>query len=162
MTPLYRHPADHTPTMPRLAPPLRAWVGLLIASAGLSAAAATLTVEVVGAKNNQGHIAVAVFATPEGFPKEDTRAIRRERVPIDGASLSSSVMLTDLPAGDYAVSVFHDNNDSGKLETNFFGIPTKGYGFSNDPRPGMRAARFDEARFALPEGGAKIRVELVY
>lgn len=137
-------------------------LSVLLTSISLNAAAATLTVEVIGATDSRGHMAVAVFATPDGFPKEDARAIRRKRVPIHGTSLSSTVTLTDLPAGSYAVSVFHDRNDSGKLETNFFGIPTKGYGFSNDPRPSMRAARFDEAQFELPENGTKVRVELVY
>jgi uncharacterized protein (DUF2141 family) len=140
----------------------RRLIGLLAACLGAGACAATLNVEVVGAKNDQGHVAVAVFAAPEGFPKDDGRAIRRLRAPIDAARRSSTVTLADLPAGEYAVSVFHDDDDSGVLETNFFGLPLKGYGFSNNPRPAMRAARFEEARFALPETGRTIRVELGY
>lgn len=158
---------DHHLTDPMLRTSQIVWtvlalVGLLLVGISLSAAAATLTIEIVGATNNKGHIAVAVFATSDGFPKDDARALHRARAAIDGASLSSTVTLTDLPAGNYAVSVFHDYNDSGKLETNFFGIPSKGYGFSNNPRPSMRAARFDEAQFVLPEGGSKVRVELMY
>ncbi len=136
----------------------------LIAFFGFSAcaAAATLTVVVSDVKDASGQVAVAVFAGPEHFAKDDTKAIRRIMVPIDGATKSATAVVPDLPAGTYAIATFHDHDNSGKLETNFFGIPTKGYGFSNNPKPKMRAARYDEARFELPEGGATVQIQLVY
>ena len=39
----------------------------------------------------------------------------------------------------------HDENDNNQLDTNFLGIPSEGYGFSNNPNV-MRRAHFDEAR----------------
>ena len=51
-------------------------------------------------------------------------------------------------AGNYAVQVMHDENDNNKLDTNFLGIPSEGYGFSNNPNV-MRRAHFDEARFEV-------------
>ena len=60
---------------------------------------------------------------------------------------------TDLPAGDYAVQVMHDQNGNDKLDTNFLGIPLEGYGFSNNPNV-MRRPYFDEARFELAEKAA--------
>ena len=40
----------------------------------------------------------------------------------------------NLPAGNYAVQVMHDENENNKLDTNFMGMPIEGYGFSNNPR----------------------------
>lgn len=136
----------------------------LLAFLGFSsyAAAATLTVVVSGVKDTSGQVAVAVFAGPDHFAKDDTKAVRRIMAPIDGASNSATAVVQDLPAGTYAIAVFHDHDNSGKLETNFLGMPTKGYGFSNNPKPKMRAARYDEARFELPDGGAKMQIQLVY
>jgi len=119
---------------------------------------ATLTVVVEGLRNAKGHVAVAVYSGEQGFPKDDTKAIRRVRAPIDGDTLTANAVWQDLPAGTYAVSVFHDDNDSGKLETNFFGVPVKSYGFSNNPKPGLRAAKYSEASFMLPAGGAVIKI----
>ena len=65
----------------------------------------------------------------------------------------------DLPPGTYAVQVMHDENDNGKLDSNFLGIPSEGYGFSNNPRV-MRRATFEEARFELPAAGSDIDVRL--
>ena len=41
-------------------------------------------------------------------------------------------MFTDLPAGVYAVSVFHDENMNQKLDKNFVGVPKEEYGASNN------------------------------
>jgi uncharacterized protein (DUF2141 family) len=75
------------------------------------------------------------------------------------ASGKEVVLKFDLPAGEYAVQVLHDENDNGKLDTNFMGMPTEGYGFSNNPQV-MRRAHFDEAKFPLGEAAASIVVRL--
>lgn len=42
---------------------------------------------------------------------------------------------------------------------NFMGMPTEGYGFSNDPKV-MRKPTFDEAKFDLGANGAAITIHL--
>ena len=37
----------------------------------------------------------------------------------------------DLASGEYLFSIFQDNNDNGKLDTNLLGIPKELFGFSN-------------------------------
>ena len=123
-----------------------------------AALAATLSVTVDGVRNAQGKVAIAVYSGAEGFPKDPSKALRRVMAPINETSHSASAVLPDLPAGAYAIAVFHDDNNSGKLETNFFGVPTKGYGFSNNPNPKMRAARYEESSFVLPAGGLAVIV----
>ena len=125
------------------------------------AVAADLAVSVTGLKSAAGQVAIAVFSGSDGFPTDDARAAHRARVSIDGAGRAQA-LFKDLAPGDYAVAVFHDDDNSGKLETNLFGMPKKGYGFSNNARPSLRAPRFDEARFALPDEGAKAVIELMY
>ncbi len=129
---------------------------------GTSAFAATLAIEVSGVRNTQGKVAVAVFSSAAGFPKDDSKAMRRIMLPIDAASHSARTVLSDVAPGSYAIAAFHDDNNSGKLETNFFGVPKKGYGFSNNPKPKMRAATYDEARFVVPAAGASVSIQLVY
>lgn len=122
--------------------------------------AADLSIRVTGLANSSGKVAVAVYARADGFPNEHAKAIQTAMLPIDENSKSAGAVFPGLPAGEYAVAAFHDHNNSGKLETSFFGVPAKAYGFSNNLRPRMRAPTFDEARFTLPEAGARITVEL--
>jgi uncharacterized protein (DUF2141 family) len=43
-----------------------------------------------------------------------------------------SYTFKDLEKGTYAIKLFHDVNNNGKMDTNMFGIPQEGYGFSNN------------------------------
>jgi uncharacterized protein (DUF2141 family) len=75
----------------------------------------------------KGAIRVGLFNNEDDFPD---RAIagKIEKV------FSDKVIVTfeGLTAGDYAVSVFHDENENEKLDTNFMGIPKEGFGFGNN------------------------------
>ena len=68
----------------------------------------------------------------------------------------------DIEPGLHAVSVLHDENNNGKLDTNFLGIPREGVGMSNNPPPRRGPPRFAEAAFRLPPQGGEIVVNLVY
>jgi uncharacterized protein (DUF2141 family) len=54
----------------------------------------------------------------------------------------------DIPPGTYALAIIHGENSTGKLDTNWLGIPTEGYGFSNDVKGSLGAAANDGASFA--------------
>ena len=122
---------------------------------------ATLTVRVIGARNAKGKIRVALFRSAEGFPGDASKSFRLENAPIDPKTLSSQVVLTDVPSGQYAVSVFHDENLNEKLDKNLMGIPKEGYGASNNPGRKMRAPTFDEACFPH-EKYQSLEIKLIY
>ncbi len=67
---------------------------------------------------------------------------------VDGESIRFTVH--DLPAGRYAVKLFHDSNDNGELDANMLGIPSEGYGFSNNAGR-FGAPSFEEAAVVLEE-----------
>jgi uncharacterized protein (DUF2141 family) len=55
----------------------------------------------------------------------------------------------DLPAGTYAISIFHDAKDDGVLNTNVLGMPREGYGFSNNHTYATHPASFEESHFTV-------------
>jgi uncharacterized protein (DUF2141 family) len=122
---------------------------------------ATLTVRVIGARNARGKIRVALFRSAEGFPGDASKAFRLENAPIDPQTLNTQIVLADLPAGHYALSVFHDENLNEKLDKNFMGIPKEGYGVSNNPGRKMRAPTFEEARFSH-QTDQSLEIKLIY
>jgi uncharacterized protein (DUF2141 family) len=122
---------------------------------------ATLTVRVIGARNAKGKIRVALFRSAEGFPGDASKAFRLENAPIDSQTLSSQMVLADLPAGQYALSVFHDENLNEKLDKNLMGIPKEGYGASNNPGRKMRAPTFEEAHFSH-QTNQSVEIKLIY
>ena len=67
----------------------------------------------------------------------------------------------DLPSGTYAISLFHDENGNGKLDTKL-GIPLEGVGFSRNPRLMFGPPGFAAARFAVTNGDVNEMVKVKY
>jgi uncharacterized protein (DUF2141 family) len=121
-----------------------------------TASAADLTVELHGIRAQTGTIRLAVVDGQAGWDGK-ARPVAGNEVAPDGNSVAAT--FKGLAPGNYAVLVTHDENGNGKLDTNLIGMPTEGYGFSNNPRV-MRKPTWDEARFELGEADATVRIEL--
>jgi uncharacterized protein (DUF2141 family) len=126
--------------------------GLLSASAAI---AAPLKVSVRGISKLEGQLAVQVVNSAEAYAGK-SKAVSAERLSPNAAQHEFNF---DLPPGRYAVMVMHDENGNGKLDSNVIGIPTEGYGFSNNPRV-MRRPTFDETGFELDNAGSQIDIDL--
>ena len=104
-------------------------------------------------------IRACLTADPAHFPGcEDDPQARHATVPV--AELGS-LRFGDLPSGDYAVALFHDENGNGKLDTRF-GIPREGVGFSNNPRLFFGPPRFAAASFEVTNLAVDEQVRLKY
>ena len=125
-------------------------------------ATATLTIRVTGVRNNKGRIALALFQSEAGFPGDASKAVRLQQAEIDAQTRSAQFVLEGVPYGQYAVSVFHDENMNGKLDKNFVGAPKEGYGASNNPQKRMGPPPFEEARFSLNQPAQSIEIKLMY
>ncbi|RXR06204.1 DUF2141 domain-containing protein [Pseudoxanthomonas composti] len=121
----------------------------------LPAAAADLTIDLQDLHAAGGRLKIAAVSA-EGWEGKAPPAAAQMLSP---SGRQQQVVFRDLPAGRYAVQVMHDENGNGRLDTNIIGMPTEGYGFSNNPRV-MRKPTFDEAAFELPEQGTAIVITL--
>jgi len=117
-------------------------------------------VDVVGLRNNNGQIFCALYASAEGFPKDSQKALRRDSSSISEKKASCEFSATQ--PGTYAVSVFHDENSNGKLDTNFLGIPREGVGASNDARGHMGPPKFGAAHFRFSGGRLNLKITINY
>ncbi|MEP6360832.1 MAG: DUF2141 domain-containing protein, partial [Balneola sp.] len=80
-----------------------------------------------GINELKGEIRIAMFDSKEKYTKDPIHAIV---LPVD----STTIIWTQemLPFGEYAIAVYHDKNENGKIDTNLLGIPKEDYGFSNN------------------------------
>jgi uncharacterized protein (DUF2141 family) len=123
----------------------------------------TLTVEVNGLRSKNGTVKAAVFKDGKNFPGPDwSTTVQQQQATYSADGTSATVVFKDLPAGKYAVSVIHDEDGNGKLNKNFVGKPTEGYGASNNPKKRMGAPPFEEAVFAFDKTTAPLKVTLIY
>lgn len=103
-------------------------------------------VKILDIRDNTGTIACALFESPVGFPTDFLRSATNIMV-IKIRKTQARCDFEDIPPGTYAIAVVHDENMNGKLDTNVFGIPTEGYGFSKDAKALFGAPSFSAASF---------------
>jgi uncharacterized protein (DUF2141 family) len=120
--------------------------------------AADLTVTVTELRSDNGSVRLAVFDNARDFPQGEDVTTHIARALRDGVT----VLFEGLPAGRYAVAVHHDENDNGKMDTSFVGLPQEGYAFSNGAVAFLGAPPFADAVFELPEEGRHITIEMDY
>lgn len=106
-----------------------------------------LTVEMTGFRSDEGSALVYLFSSAEAFPSDYEAAVRTRKAEVRDGKVT--VVLEAVPAGTWAISVIHDEDDDGELRTNFIGIPREGVGTSNNPAARMGPPRWDDAKFDL-------------
>jgi uncharacterized protein (DUF2141 family) len=144
---------------------------VLISLSVLPAVAAELRVTVNGVRSDKGEILIAVYKDPAGFAHAIANGSKRGLTPdsgrLAGCSIraqigSQSTVFTQLKPGRYAIAVIHDENDNGRLDRNFLGIPIEGYGFGNDARGFFAAPSFDAASILIGDSDVSTFITLVY
>lgn len=116
-----------------------------------------LEVRVTNIKEKKGFMMLAVYNEKEVFLSTDALTSRKVAVPPAGDVV---FYLEPLPYGEYAISVYHDVNSNGDLDTNFIGIPKEPYGFSNNDLGLMGIPKYDKSVFAYTEDIKFIEIEL--
>jgi len=116
--------------------------------------AADLTVNISEVSQGKGHVMVGLYSGTEAF--STGKASYGSRV--KASNEQEQVVFKDLPAGDYAVKIYQDENSNQKLDFNFMGIPKEGYGYSNNVGRFGRPA-YQEAKFTVEEK-TEIQIEL--
>lgn len=111
--------------------------------------AAELTVRILAPEDAGGQVACSVHSEAAGFPESGPKELRRTAPWAPGGV---TLVFTNLVAGRIAVAASLDRNENGRLDKGLFGIPKEEWGVSGGARPAMRAPRFEEAAFVLPEG----------
>jgi len=122
---------------------------------------AGIHINILNIRNSKGTIDCALFDSPKGFPVQFLRdatniivtKIRKTNARCD---------FLDIPPGTYALAVIHDENMDGKLNTNWLGIPTEGYGFSNNAKGLLGPPSFSAASFTYDGQDMELTISLHY
>lgn len=128
-------------------------LGMLYAPAG------SLTVHLSGLETREGTIHAALYSGRSAYDDEEINP-DLGKVLSDLSGPSCTLQWVDLPPGTYALAIYHDINDNGKLDTNAFGIPTEPYAFSNHPDVKWRRPRFGEVSFQVDTTGTILELRL--
>ncbi|MGJ8593905.1 MAG: DUF2141 domain-containing protein [Aquaticitalea sp.] len=108
------------------------------------ATANDVVVRILNFDSNKGKVLVGLYNSEGDFLKN---AYKSSISTIENKECT--VTFKNVPAGIYAVSLVHDENDNGRMDTNFMGIPKEDYGCSNDAKGFMGPPKWEDAKFEV-------------
>lgn len=114
-----------------------------------------LTIKITNIRSAEGNIRVALRS-------DENTIVAFKIVEIDPKTLTAEAVFENLPEGTYGVATIHDENKNGKLDFNESGVPTEGYGHSNNPQRRPGPPSFDETKFAFAAPGSNLNIALIY
>ncbi len=116
---------------------------------------ATLEVRIKDKVSAQGSFYYLIFKSKKGFPD-----VKKESVYSGTLSAKeNSLIIENVSDGEYALTIFQDENENGKLDTNMVGIPKESFGFSNNPKILFGAPSYEKCRFKAT-GKTEIEIKM--
>ncbi len=115
----------------------------------------SLIVRIIDFESNDGECWFALDNSKEVYESKDSVFIGKI-LPI----INNEVIVTidSLNYGNYAIKVFHDENSNQELDSNFLGIPTESYGFSNNASSWFGPPSWKKAQFIFNK--EKLTIEI--
>jgi len=105
-----------------------------------------LTLKVTGIKEIKGELVIGLYNNQKAWLKKGKEFSKKT---IKITAKKESIVFDNIPAGNYAISLFHDENMDGKVNRSLIRIPKEGYGFSNNTRVTIKAPGFKKSSFQI-------------
>jgi uncharacterized protein (DUF2141 family) len=119
-----------------------------------------LYVDVEGVRNSEGLIAVTLYADDSSRFLAKRGSLYVGRVPARAPETRACIYLPS--TGTYALGVYHDADGDRKYDRNAVGLPSEGFGFSNNPAVILGIPSFRSVRLAVPRDNMSTRIRLRY
>lgn len=110
-------------------------------------------------RNKKGVIHVFLYNYENQYPYNPYLNFELDKKEVSNGQLSFAI--PNLAPGNYAVSVIDDENANSDLDL-FLGMPTEGYGFSNNIKPLLSFPNFKQLLFTIPSTPKTITLNLQY
>jgi uncharacterized protein (DUF2141 family) len=147
-------------------------VTVVLIMLSLPAKAGELRITVEGIRSSKGTVLIGLYDSAGTFDRaielSDKAGFLNDPERVAGAALranttmKSSVVFSNLEPGRYGIIVFQDENGTGQLDKNVWGVPTEPYGFSNNAQGSLGPPAFDEAAILFDGSDKAVVVTLIY
>lgn len=119
-----------------------------------------ISVQITGMHSANGQIAVTLYPDDARRFLAPRGKLLRQRLPTR-APMTLACFLVPNP-GIYAIAIYHDENGDQDFNRNAVGMPTEGFGFSNDAPTKFGLPAFDAVRFRANPGETRLGIKLRY
>ncbi len=115
----------------------------------------SLTVTITDLDSNDGTLMIALYDSGENFLGKRYKGVMESI-----AENKVTVTFNDIPAGDYAISTFHDENDNGVFDMSLGMFPKEDYVTSNYAKGFFGPPSWEDAKFTLKESPVAITLKM--
>ena len=129
------------------------------ASCATSPGQTILAITVKGVHSSKGNVTITIYP---GIAKHFLAPhAKLSRVRLPAASVVHACM-TVPQSGDYAIAIYHDENNDHDFNRTFIGLPAEGYGFSNDAPAVAGLPSYNAAKFTAHDGVNPLTITMRY
>lgn len=130
------------------------------AGRGCDSNSTAIEVRVHGVRNDHGKIIFVLYGdNPADFLAKG-KTIIKQHAPATHGTVAFCVSIPQ--TGSYAAAVYHDENDNGKFDRNWIGLPGEGGGFSNNPKTFLGPPSYAQAAFHVLNSRTRLEIQLSY
>lgn len=131
----------------------------LALSANILGLAAELKIEVSDIRNANGNLLLSITTNEKSFEDNKKPYVS---ISIKANKPTQTISIGNIPVGNYAISVTHDENENLKFDVNSRNFPEEGYGYSNNVGT-AEVPSFSDAAFTLNSTQTETqKIKLVY
>ena len=123
----------------------------------VSAEKLTLRINIKGLESNEGVVKVGLYNSERAY-ETHKGSFKKAELPI--IDQNCEWVLEDVPPGEYALMLYHDENGNRKLDKNVLGIPKESYGFSNNAKPRCGLPEYEDVKFMVHASDATLEVQI--
>lgn len=106
----------------------------------------TLHLKITNLENTDGQLIIFVHHGPEGFPRKGMyKVVKTSNLELP----STSVTIEGIPYGGTAISVLHDENNSGKMDFNWAHFPAEKFGFYKYYKVKLMEPSYEDVEFQV-------------
>ncbi len=110
-------------------------------------------------KNTKGVFIISFYDDAAAFPKVGKELLIEKVIVRD--TLPHTVRVKVPKEGWYAIAMFQDEDENGKIKQDKIGIPEEPYAFSNNIHPRVEAPNFSSCKFYVGESVKPIDINLI-
>ncbi len=122
-------------------------IGLITMLSSLIMASSTQFARISGHTVNGGYIYGHIYQSDETFLNMEKSY---KTFVVNSESKDLFIIMPSLTPGDYAITLFQDQNNNKVLDANFIGIPKEPVALSNNHRPRFGPPKFLKAKVTIP------------
>ena len=115
-------------------------------------------IRIDGVKNKKGTVNIAIYKSDADFKNENFAYVSKI-----SSDASVYFVFEKVEYGKYAIAIYHDENENRKLDRNMIGIPSEGYGFSNNAKGSILGPpKFQDTSFSVEEPQKILTIQMSY